>query len=246
MSIKEKNNSGMATVEATLILPVFIFGMLMIYHMIQCRLTENIIYDAAVETAEYISLLGYLNEDGTYIPELYFSGYLDDEDKVKRYVTGGVSGINFWGSRYDMEDDCFILNINYTLKVGVPFMPAVDKSKNITITKRFYVGNTEENTDKTSGDDVYVYITDNMEVYHSTRLCSHLNLTIKIADMEDAVKQGYEPCEFCGYNAEKKVLVTDNGDKYHAFAGCSGLKRTIHRVKLSETGGVPACTRCVN
>lgn len=246
MSKKEKNNRGMATVEATLILPVFIFGILMIYHMIQCRLTENIIYDAAVETAEYIALLGYLNEEDVYIPELYFSGYVDDEEKVKRYVTGGVSGIDFLGSTYDAEDGYFTLNVNYTLKVGVPFMPSVNKSKNIAITGRFYVGNTEENIDKTSEEDVYVYITDNMEVYHSTRLCSHLNLTVKIADMEDALKQGYEPCEYCGFNAEGKVLVTDSGNKYHASAGCSGLKRTIYRVKLSETGGVPACTRCVN
>lgn len=246
MSIKEDNNRGMATVEATLILPLFIFGMLMIYHMIQCRLTENIIYDAAVETAEYIALLGYLNEDGIYMPELYFSGYVDDEDKVKKYVTGGLAGIDFFGSRYDMDDGYFTLNVNYTLKVGAPFMPDVNKSKNITITGRFYVGNTEENADKASGDEVYVYITDNMEVYHSTRLCSHLNLTIKIADIEDALKQGYEPCEYCGGKAEEKVLVTDSGNKYHAFAGCSGLKRTIYKVKLSETGGVPACTRCVN
>lgn len=246
MKGKRYNNKGIATVETTLILPLFIFGMLALYHMIQCRITENIIYDATFETAEYIAQLGYLNEDLEYIPELYFTEYVDDEDKLERYVVGGISGIDFSGSNYSLEDNYFELEVNYTIEVRVPFMPKLNKERTITVTQRYYVGEDFSCDSEKEDGDRFVYVTDNKEVYHSTRLCTHLNLSTKIVLYEEALVDGFMPCEYCGNEKSSLVLVTDYGDKYHTNPHCSGLKRTIYRVKLREIGGVPGCTRCVN
>lgn len=240
------NNKGMAVVEATLILPIFIFGVLAVYHMIQCKITENIIYDATVETAEYISELGYINRDNIYVPELYFSSYVDEEDMIDRYVVGGVDGIDFWGSDFELKDEYFSLQVNYTIKISVPFIPELKIKKSISVTQRYYVGDVEDGDGEGGKKDVYVYITDNMEAYHSTRLCTHLNLSVEIVPFEEAITTGYEPCEYCGYEDSGLVIITDYGDKYHSNPHCSGLKRTIYRVKLSEIGGIPGCTRCVN
>ena len=40
------------------------------------------------------------------------------------------------------------------------------------------------------------------------------------------------------------VLVGPEGECYHGNANCRGVKRTVHRVRLSEVGGIPPCSRC--
>ena len=40
------------------------------------------------------------------------------------------------------------------------------------------------------------------------------------------------------------VLVGPEGECYHSAADCSGLIRRVRRVRLSETGGLPPCSRC--
>ena len=81
----KRNNMGSATVEATLILPLFMFGMMVIYCMIQSILAENVLYRAAVETAEYLAETAYINENSIYAPELVFSNYVADEELLEKY-----------------------------------------------------------------------------------------------------------------------------------------------------------------
>ncbi len=237
-----KNNKGYATVEATLILPLFIFGMLVIYHIIQCKIVENIIYDASVETAEYMAELSYLNETGVYIPDMYFYQYIDDKDMVDKYVTG----INFLGSEFSDNEDYFTFKVNYTIFVNTPFMPKLERDKTIYVTQRYYIGDKSREEKNDESTEQYVYVTDNREAYHSTRFCTHLDLSTSVAFLEEAINMGYYPCEYCGDEKSEIVLITDYGDKYHTRGNCSGLKRTIYRVKLSEIGGVPGCLRCVD
>lgn len=235
------NNKGSATLEATMVIPIFIFWILGMYHMAQCKLVENEIYRMGVDTAEEIAQYGYLHSGSVYTPELLFDNHIEDEELLEDYIEGGTRGVSFWGTR-KLEDDYFSLQINYTIGVKVPFFPKLTSNKTIVIEQKLYTGNILSKEDDSS--DKWVYITDNKEAYHLDRGCTHLCLSITTESINTVRTLGYKPCDFCGDKAGSRVIITDYGDSYHSSDSCSGLKRTVYRVRLSEIGGIGACSRC--
>lgn len=239
-------NRGSAAVEATLVFPLFLFFVMSLYHMCCSRLADNYIYEAAVETAEYMAEYAYLDGNNFLIPSYMFEGYVDSEEIVERYVSGGVDGVSFIGS-VPLDDAGYItLCVRYRLAIQLPFLPKLTIDRNYSIRQKAYVGadyNVDE--DDTENDDCYVYVTDNRDVYHSTRACTYLILSIQSSDISAAIRGGYTACEICGHNTGDRVYITDYGDRYHSEPGCSGLKRTVYRVKMADVDGLGGCTRCV-
>lgn len=239
------SDRGSVALEATLVLPIFIFFVIGTYHMCCSRLADNCIYEAAVETAEYMAEYAYLDENNLFIPSYKFEDYIDDDTLVGRYVEGGISGISFLGTNSLDDEGYVVLCVQYTDSISVPFMPTLKKTHSFTIRQRAYVGARYDTTLEDMDGDSYVYITDNRDVYHSTRLCTYLELSIRASSVEAAENDGYTACEICGYGNEKIVYVTDYGKRYHCDTLCSGLKRTVYRVRLSEVKALGGCSRCV-
>ena len=242
--MKNTSNSGNTVIEATLILPIFIFSMLTLYYMAQCKIAENMVYDAAVETSEYLAQLAYNDESVVSAPGLVYPKYVDDPKLLGKYIQGGVEGINFLGTTGIDEEGYFTIKVTYTTKVSVPLMPVLSKEKTISIKQRAYTGKNHTSNSEDGSQDTYVYVTENREAYHQTRLCTYLELEIGVVNKNVAAKMGYTACIFCGSKAGDKVLITKYGGKYHSSYQCSGLKRTIYRVKKSEVEGLEGCIRC--
>lgn len=96
-----------------------------------------------------------------------------------------------------------------------------------------------------------VYVTENGQVYHEDRNCTHLKLSVREVsriEAENSVNQwgkGYSPCEKCKPGSVSLTLyITEEGDRYHADRGCSGLKRTVFSVTRDSVAGYRACSRC--
>lgn len=238
-------NRGSAVIEATLALPLFLFFVIALYHMGQERITENRIYEAAVETAEYMAEYAYLDGHNVLLPELRFRDYIDDETLPERYVEGGIDGISFLGTILLDEQGYVILRVRYRINMLVPFFPPFPKQCAFTIRQKAYVGMDVSFGSAEDQNDVYVYITDNRDVYHSSRNCTYLRLSVHVCLIDMAEKNGYTACEFCGKDAGKYVYVTDFGKRYHSGNNCSGLKRSVYRVKIKEVEDMEGCSRCV-
>lgn len=250
MALKEiyndTGNRGSAVVEAIIILPLFIFAVLAIYQMGQCRLAECDIYEAAAETIEYMAEYSYLGECTLMIPEIKFEEYIDDSDRIESYVSGGARGIDFWGTVVLDEDYYVKLQVNYEVVISLPFMPPLSVDRSINIKQKAYVGDKREQENKDAySDDMYVYVTDNREVYHSTRSCTHLRLSVSMSSPDVARSGGYTECSFCGDMGGECVFITEEGNRFHYDLNCSGLKRTVYRVRLNEVKGIGGCKRCV-
>lgn len=234
-----KRNRGSASLEASLVLPIFLMAMVMLYLAFQSVLAEAQVYEAAAETAEYMSEMAYTGVCNAGIAYLRFPKYVDEEDMVNKYVKNGIKGIQFLGTETDESANSVVLRVSYELKyLG---------SRSFTIKKRTYTGETwkdAEGTD-TENTDPYVYVTDRQSVYHLTRQCTYLTLQIRAALMMYAEQNGYEPCAFCvADSAMSQVFITEESNHYHSSIHCSGLKRTVYRKKKSEVSGVGACSRC--
>lgn len=242
----KKNNRGSAVVEATIVIPFFLFAMMALFQMAESKLTEADIYEAGIETAEYLAEYAYVSDINTLVAKTKYNQYLDNSTRIEKYINGGINGIKIKVIKNDEENDYITLKLIYKINISVPFISELNVDREVLIKQRAYVGDSSEKvTNEDDSSKEYVFITDNRDVYHTTRQCTHLLLSTQISDLEFAKENGYSACGFCGNKGNKgTVLITNQGNKYHLSASCSGLKRTIYRVKKSEISGMGGCLRC--
>lgn len=182
--------------------------------------------------------------------------YINEKVIDNSCVVDGFSGIDFFYSDYMSEDDMIDIVVKY--KVHIPGV--VFKINNIQLMQRVrvhgWVGFDRSKAATKSNDskEDTVFITETGTVYHSTRSCTHLKLSIRkvlfhnIDDLRNAGGGKYKECEICGESTKLStnslVYVTSTGDRYHTNPSCSGLKRTIIEIPLSEIGNRTPCKRC--
>ncbi len=240
------NNKGSASLEATLIVPLFVFMVMTVYHMGRSKMCQEVLYEASVETVEYVSEYVYVANENIVlygvIANSMFDKYIDRPELLEKYVEGGKSGVYLSVKGHD-EDDYIEITVNYTIRLGIPIFGLDVQHKSYVIRQKAYVGYTTPGEEENRQTVEYVYITDNKEVYHITRECTHLKLSIIPASISLAKKGGYTPCEFC-YVGGDSVYVTEWGNRYHSIKNCSGLKRTVYRVEKNDIPDIPPCSRC--
>lgn len=258
------SEAGSASVEAALVLPVFIFAMLAIVSMAGAIHTRAIIYEGLHETAIYMAEYSYLEqqlENGVHIEkesetDLPVDGlsvitahrkladHIDDQESVDRYVDGGMSGLMIVQAEL-RSDDYIYIKLMYDIVIDIPFIGNMRMPCEERIRQRAYLGyDPEKDTDS---DGTYVYVAENGTVYHSSRSCYHIKLTIRQISPASAEKEckGLSQCKWCRrYKGRGTLYVTKSGDSYHYSLECPGLKRTIYRVKKDECGGLSPCSNC--
>lgn len=115
-----------------------------------------------------------------------------------------------------------------------------------------YKGKSMVAEEGTSEKDIYVYITENGRVYHKNYECSYLNPSVEgclisnIGSRRNSSGAKYYPCETCcsGNASSGTVYITSYGSRYHTYKNCSNIKRNAKRVKLSDIGNMPPCSKC--
>ena len=247
---KQTGNQGSATLEAMLVLPLFLmtaFACVQIGNLLQTRM---LVYEAMQETAQYMAEVKYMEladaETDTGLDAVTAGAvlhtYIDDADMVDRYVTGGSGGIRISQADYDMTDGCIYLRIRYGLQQEIPLIGTIRWKVSEQICQKAYVGLIMDGADD---DNCYVYVAETGDVCHASRSCYHIRLSIRQMEL-DQIKNSLSPCELCaeGKHADSTVYVTETGDRYHLSIGCSGLKRTVTRVRKSDVDGLPYCSEC--
>lgn len=146
-----------------------------------------------------------------------------------------------------------ILDLKNTWTVNIPFVPTPVRGVRITDRARVRAFTGYDNIHHRAEDDtedITVFVTDYGRVYHTTRTCHHLQLSIRsigraeVSGERNLGGHRYYPCERCASRAGSRVYITGYGDSYHADGRCPGLKRGIHAMRLSEVDGLPPCSDC--
>lgn len=165
-------------------------------------------------------------------------------------IVGGISGITLW--RSDLEEDNQILDLTMTYRVR-PWFSFSGIGEMVLMNRCYvhtYTGYVQETLE--DGTETY-YITENAEVYHTNRECTHLRLTIRsvsseaLSETRNLYGGKYTECEIC-YTEDKEeecLYIALQGDRYHSAISCSGLKRTVYTVSQKEISGLPLCSRCL-
>ena len=253
---------GSASVEAAMVLPVFIFAMLGIVSVAGAVHTRGIVYEGLHETALYMaeySFLGRQIENGVDVgreAEVFKDGvslvtankklrdYIDDQNMIDRYVAGSFSGLNIVQSELK-ADDCIYVKLEYDIRISIPVIGNVTIPCEERIRQRAFLGYDKANDADSEG--TYVYVAENGDVYHKSRSCFHIKLNIRQVSYTAAEKEceGLTQCSLCArYRSRGTLYVTQSGDKYHYSLECPGLKRTVYRVKKDDIGDMRPCSNC--
>lgn len=264
------------TVEASLVLPIFLCALVCFMGLAQMVLVETEVHYAVSQTAkicakqQMIYLVPEKEKQSDAQKRKNSEKYKSDRTN-SRQVTGDVRKVFFdiydtgslcnslvEGGRKGISVQSVVLSgeeiqvrAAYTLKLLVPFFQSIRFQKNTTVKRRIFSGYVKRQRDyDAAGDNSIVYVAENGEVYHKNPSCSHicLKITGNAAIQEILHSSKYAACEKCIHKGTSlsALFVTAYGDCYHSTLGCSGLKRTIRAVRLKDVGGLRPCSRCAS
>lgn len=283
-----KLSKASITVEASLVLPIFIFAMYAFIFFLQVLNVQEEIQQGLLRTARYCEKIGYVydyvmdyeaeekskqtnqnqqheNEDSSIDPieiatylitsglmQAKFGEVIDQHIINKSCVVGGMQGLNFLLSSYDVETNIADIIVQY--KVHIPIgLSIIDDFYVIQKSKvRVFVGLSNTYSEEEDTDEDCVYIAETGTVYHESKDCTYLKLSItkitgnRLDNQRNSSGAKYYACEICKpeHKQQEYYYITKQGNRYHSNTYCSGLKRTINVIKRSEVGNRRACTRC--
>jgi len=178
--------------------------------------------------------------------------YLNVEERYHNILKGNVS---FLESRLLNDGETIDIIAKYVVHIPVPLISMIKFYVIQRVRTRAYIGvlsiDGENDEDGDSGKR-YVYVTETGKVYHCSRNCTHILLSIRSCNksMLQTVRNRsggiYKPCEKCCKSCadEETVYITNEGVRYHSSLECSGLKRSVRRIPLEEVSGRSACKKC--
>lgn len=244
---------GVLTLEAAVILPLmlcFFVSILFFFRVMQVQIeVQKALDDAGRKLAVYLADTGEEQKMAdSAAAKLIFSKELRGREEVKKYVKGGMLGISLASSEFSGDE----VRLKAVYQICLPVR--LFRERGIRIVQRAEcrkwtgwnpAGGTEDG-------DVWVYVAETGEVYHRTKSCTHLDLSVravsqdKITWLRNENGEKYRRCTVCADENENppKVYITNQGDCYHSDLNCSGIKRTIFMIRLSEVGNRRACMKC--
>ncbi len=263
--------SASLTVEIAVILPLFICFMVFILHIfrvlqVQAGVSQALQYAGRRIAAEYSVSAENSGESsmsaenagesegygktvsGLLRAKVLFEKQLKKQKCPVKYISHGISGISLMQS--DFTGNYVELKAVYRMKLPVA-LPGNLQYRIVQAAKcrkwtGFVPGQDMEQ------EDTWYYYTEHGTVYHASRSCTHLDLSIRGVTYAQAGssrnKSGgkYHKCEKCAdsLHTQEMVYITDYGDRYHSSLSCSGLKRSIYMIRKSEAVGKRMCRKC--
>ena len=241
-------SEGNLTLEAALVLPVFLLAISAVMYFLVIIHVQLNIQIKLEEVAREMAKTAYISEDLNVFNYVYVKACLQDPDfreyLDKSYIVGGAEGLSLLESTFFDRDGVVDLVVKY--EMTIPFIP--DKIVSFPCIERIYfrtwIGKDISKENVNNGR--IVYITTTGTVYHTNRECTHIRLSVMQA-VFGLVKNSYSKCHICGETPGSDsaiVYITEEGDRWHSSLSCSGLKREVIEIDINEVGDRELCSRC--
>ena len=258
---------GVVTVEASIAIPIFMFCFLEIMSLFDyISIYSGVLY-AMKEIGDPVCIHGYVYDmivegereqtiGGQVVSSLVFSeAYLNAQLRKKSrdimdeaVMEKSIKEMSLLGSYVNRNRGTVSIVARYIMKP----MFSIAGTEYRVIARyygRLWTGYSlkEPETQKK-----YVYITESGSVYHLSRDCTYLKLSvssIKFGELDGIRNDSgarYKACEICFDQKKPQEIyyITKSGNRYHSELGCASLKRTVYRIELEEVGKMSVCSRC--
>lgn len=242
---------GSLTIETALVLPIFLFAMMLIVMLSDALCLYMTIQGALHQNAKEAAQAAY---DQPPDADILCSKVIEDigiEYLERAPIESGSRGLRFDEARVG-ESDLIDLVVQYQLKFPYDYFEigSIPMMQRCLIHEWVgYGGGLHANT--AGRKEEYVYVTPHGTVYHRSQDCSHIRLSIRevsadqIGDLRNTDGGKYKSCEICDGSLDSAhIYITDDGDRYHSGLTCSGLKRDVMAILISEVGSRRPCSRC--
>ena len=238
---------GSMTVEASLVLPIFMLAMVLILYMGMLIKCQDEVQGALTRVAREASAEYGATQNKALENIAYY------QTKLAIYLEASVFKFSLLDSKLWNENEEIDLIITYRAKLPFRILGIKTPWFRQRVRTRAFVGvDTRDKKEEKATREVYV--TETGHVYHFKKTCTYLTLSIsqlQFGDVEGLRNESggkYKPCEKCckdvKTNAEKKIYITNYGDRYHVNRGCSGIQRSIQKITLAEVGKRTLCSKC--
>ena len=252
---KQTQAEGSMTLEMVVVLPLFVSFMVFFLFLFRILLVQESMEEALVYTARTVAVSCFAESPEDQKTQagllaearIVFQKGLEESDCPADFIQGGAAGISLLFSEF--TGDHIVLRAAYEIRLPCVLLGNYCFHFVQCVQSRKWIGNQSlEGADHV--DEQWVYITPYGTVYHCTRTCPYLDLSIHAIQRQTLYKQRnaqgeiYHKCEKCGVSETGIAYVTDYGTSYHGSLSCAGLKRTIYMVKRSQAGGRKECSKC--
>lgn len=252
-------NRGSMTVEASMVLPMFLFFMMTLLMGIEIvRLQSNLFAGLGSSETKHVEEQIYrVLQDQPLLDHFeadVVEEYLNGQENGRLCLLGNISV----GNRSDVQGNGRIeVIVQYQIKPFIYWLPIGNSDggglrfRDQIFVHDFngYRGPIEGNSRE---EEEIVYITENGTRYHTDSGCVSLRISVqtvhssRLSTMRNQSGGRYYPCERCRPSKNGVFFITRDGDRYHRGADCFSLKRTVRAVTLEEAVrmGRTACSKC--
>lgn len=262
------SSAASITVEASLVLPIFIFFFVNILGVfdilkLQCDM-EAALHQTGSEIFETAGLIRCGGGDHGAVGDLAgkaataaYAGkkvknYLGEDYLNNSSIVNKSSGLSFAESAISSNSDIVDIVVSYKVNPLFKIASFTDFGMETRFYGHAFTGYDikGDGADETGSEEEMVYVTEYGVVYHRSLGCSHLKQCAQAVSKAGVSakrnKDGskYYPCEYCKSNLGDTVYITEYGNRYHSNINCTGMKRTIFTVPISEAAGKAPCSEC--
>lgn len=222
---------GSITVEASIVLPLFIFTLISIIYFfnlifIQINMQiqlENVAKSINASTCITTGMDVNLSDSENSLMEnviidaagtIAINTLFINED-IKSFadntlIVNGSEGLSFLGS--DVTNTDYPLKLLLSYKVRMPFIPEDIFTFNITHQCYFKAFNGKKLAKTVLENVFFVYVTEDGEYYHTGKMCSHLARYTFIENL-DTLKKNYPDIRQCSFCNKHNNLISKSSDR---------------------------------
>lgn len=242
------------TLEAALVLPLFLYGGVILMMLFRVMDTQRQVQAAAEHVSEAIShtvCLAQYKETETFwnTAAAYAYGEAAVRTRIKHLPVRHVSLL-----RSSLLEDGETVDLVVDYEVNLPFSVLGLNCVKQTVRsyRRAWVGQEGTGGSETEGeeDDVMVYIGKSSTRYHVNRTCHYLHNDLTALRAEEIPycrnEEGriYEPCARCKSQTGQTVYLMPWGRHYHSTPSCSAINAYVKAVKKSQVEYLGVCSYC--
>lgn len=253
-----KKISGSMTVEAALVLPLFLFFATALLAPLQWLDTQRKVQVTTEYFCEKLSQYAYIKEVWGEETSDDILG-LDIEE-----FSGAASGLLLKGKVNKITDGVKVKtsevpdsenNVCFELEFEkeVPYFSSIipDVTVCAAAKRRCWTGfdgklREDHEEDREDAEDPIVYVGANMGRYHLRRDCHYISNEYESVLVSELHGKKITPCSVCAKNCKETdtVYITTSGEHYHKTKSCSAMAAYVRAVPLSEVEHLGACSYC--
>ena len=239
------------TVEAALVLPLFLFVLLLLALPFRMMSAERQVQRAAEEVCARAAQVAALRDEAS---AQYTASLGEQALKAARETVRdpNVSGLSAEHSSFLADGETVSVVLDYRYQIPIPLFRIPPLRRSCTATRRAWIGETnpENRLSETAADEL-VFIGRHSTRYHKSAHCHYLSNELSALSVEaarNARNAGggrYHACPVCARAVTAgTVYIMPSGNAYHRDPACRAIRAYVRAVRLSEVQSLGPCSYC--